>query len=238
MGSTRGPRWEIADDLRRRIIEGAIPRGSRLPTERELAEELGVARATVREALRILRDEGFLTTARGRSGGSVVTDLVLPEEFWYQRMRDSPEEFDEVFDYRIAIETRSAYLAATRRNEEDLAAMEHSVAVLQAQDDMSTNAFREADSTFHTAVACASRNKRLMAETRGIRGEIFFPFDFLPHPVYVVPALEGHAVILNAIRRRDGRAAAAAMEAHLEHTRIELRTIIAMQRSRESDGRR
>jgi DNA-binding FadR family transcriptional regulator len=166
----------------------------------------------------------------------VVTDLVLPEELWYQRMRDSPEEFNEVFDYRIAIETRSAYLAATRRNKEDLAAMEHSVAMLQARDDMTTNAFREADSTFHSGVAGASRNKRLMAETRSIRGDIFFPFDFLPHPIYVVPALEGHVAILNAISRTDGTAAAAAMEAHLEHTRIELRTIIAMQLSRESDG--
>jgi DNA-binding FadR family transcriptional regulator len=237
MNPTKSPRWEIAADLRRRIIEDEIPRGSWLPTERDLAEELGVARATLREALRILRNEGFLKTVRGRSGGTMVTDLALPEELWYERMRQNPDEFDEVFDYRVAIETRGAYLASTRRNEEDLAAIEQSIAMLQGQDEVTCSSFREADSMFHNAVAQASGNKRLLAETRNTRGEIFFPLDFLPHPVYVVPALEGHAAVLNAVRYMDGRAAAAAMEVHLEQTRVELRTIIMMN-ARESHGRR
>jgi DNA-binding GntR family transcriptional regulator len=53
----------------------------------------------------------------------------------------------------------------------------------------------------------------------------------------VAPTLEGHATVFNAIRRMDGRAAADAMESHLEHTRIELRTIIFMTANRESDVR-
>jgi GntR family transcriptional repressor for pyruvate dehydrogenase complex len=238
MTSTKGPRWEIAADLRRRIMEEDIPRGSRLPTERDLAEELGVTRTTLREVLRILRKEGYLKTVPGRSGGTMVTDLALPEELWYERMRQNPDELDEVFDYRVAIETRCAYLAATRRNEEDLAAMEQSIAMLQGGDEVTCSSFREADSMFHSAVAKASGNKRLAAETHNTRGEIFFPFDFLPHPVYVVPALEGHVAVLNAVRHMDGRAAATAMEVHLEQTRVELRTIIIMTNGRESHGRR
>jgi DNA-binding FadR family transcriptional regulator len=233
----RGARWEIAELLRRRIMGGELPRGSRLPTERELAEQLGVARATLREALQILKDEGFVRTVRGRSGGTVVTDLVLPEELWYERMRQKPAELDELFDYRIAIEMRSAYLAALRRNDEDMAEMQRSLAMLESGESVSPTPFREADACFHNAVARASRNDRLLAEVRAARGEIFFPFDTLPHPVYVAPTLEGHATVFNAIRRMDGRAAADAMESHLEHTRIELRTIIFMTANRESDVR-
>jgi GntR family transcriptional regulator len=56
----------IAADLRRRIVSGEIPAGSRLPSERTLMEELGVARTTLREALRMLRDEGLVASEQGR----------------------------------------------------------------------------------------------------------------------------------------------------------------------------
>lgn len=233
--TARGTRWQIAESLRRRIIGGEISRGQRLPSERDLAEQLGVARATVREALQILKDEGILTTVRGRSGGAVVTDLMLLEELWYERIRQNPAELDEVFDFRLAVETRSAYLAATRRDEDDLAVMQHSIDMLESKDGASPAVFREADAEFHNAVAHASRNERLGEAIRASRGEIFFPFDTLPHPVYIAPTLEGHTAILDAIRRMDGKAAAAAMESHLEHTRIELRTIAFMTANRVSD---
>jgi len=233
--TARGTRWQIAESLRRRIIGGEISRGQRLPSERDLAEQMGVARATVREALQILKDEGILTTVRGRSGGAVVTDLMLLEELWYERIRQNPAELDEVFDFRLAVETRSAYLAATRRDEDDLAVMQHSIDLLESKDGASPAVFREADAEFHNAVAHASRNERLGEAIRASRGEIFFPFDTLPHPVYIAPTLEGHTAILDAIRRMDGKAAAAAMESHLEHTRIELRTIAFMTANRVSD---
>jgi GntR family transcriptional repressor for pyruvate dehydrogenase complex len=233
--TARGTRWQIAESLRRRIIGGEISRGQRLPSERDLAEQLGVARATVREAQQILKDEGILTTVRGRSGGAVVTDLMLLEELWYERIRQNPAELDEVFDFRLAVETRSAYLAATRRDEDDLAVMQHSIDLLKSKDGASPAVFREADAEFHNAVAHASRNERLGEAIRASRGEIFFPFDTLPHPVYIAPTLEGHTAILDAIRRMDGGAAAAAMESHLEHTRIELRTIAFMTANRVTD---
>lgn len=228
-------RWEVAEDLRRRIIGGEIPRGQRLPSERELADQLGIARATVREALQILRDEGVLTTIRGRSGGAVVTDLGALEELWYERIRENPEELDNIFDFRLAVETRSAYLAALRRDGDDLAAMQHSIDVLLGKEGESPAVFREADAEFHNAVANASRNERLSEAIREARGDIFFPFDTLPHPVYVAPTLQGHLAVLSAIRRMDAKTAAEAMEAHLEHTRIELRTIVFMTGNRTSD---
>lgn len=232
---TPSTRWQIAENLRQRILGGEIPRGGRLPSERELAEQLGASRATVREALQLLKDEGVLTTVRGRHGGAVVTDLMVLEEHWYERIRENPEELDEVFDFRLAVETRSAYLAATRRDGDDIAAMQQSIDVFQREEGALPAVFREADAAFHNAVAHASRNRRLGDAMRAARGEIFFPMDTLPHPVYIAQTREGHAAILNAIRRMDGKAAADAMEAHLEHTRIELRTIAFMTADRVSD---
>jgi GntR family transcriptional repressor for pyruvate dehydrogenase complex len=239
--SPRGTRWEIAEELRRRIRGGELPQGQRLPTERELAEELAVSRTTIREALQALRQEGFVETVRGRTGGNFVTDLTLPQELWYERIRENPAELDELFDYRIALETRSAFLAANRRNGSDLAALRESIRMLENRGDAATSdfqvAFRRADATFHEVVAQASRNERLYRAIRAARGDIFFPFDWLPHPVYVAPTLEGHSMILQAIRSGDARAAASAMESHLERTRIELGTIILMMTGRMSDGR-
>jgi GntR family transcriptional repressor for pyruvate dehydrogenase complex len=237
----RGTRREIAEELRRRIRGGELPQGQRLPTERELAEELAVSRTTIREALQALKEEGFVETVRGRSGGTFVTDLTLPQELWYERIRENPAELDELFDYRIALETRSAFLAASRRARSDLATMRESIQMLRQRDADSTSdyqvAFRRADAAFHEAIAQAARNERLYQAIRAARGDIFFPFDWLPHPVYVAPTLEGHSVILKAIRSGDPRAAANAMESHLERTRIELGTIILMMTGRMSDGR-
>jgi GntR family transcriptional regulator, transcriptional repressor for pyruvate dehydrogenase complex len=238
---SRGTRGEVAEELRRRIRGGELPQGQRLPSERELAEELAVSRTTVREALQALREEGFITAVRGRAGGNFVTDLILPQELWYERIRQNPGELDELFDYRIALETRSAFLAAGRRDRSDLAAMRGSIQMLKQRDAYSASdyqvAFRRADAAFHEAIAQASRNERLSRAIRAARGDIFFPFDWLPHPVYVAPTLEGHAMILQAIRSGDARSAARAMESHLERTRIELGTIILMMTGRMSDGR-
>ncbi len=236
----RGTRGEIAEELRRRIRGGELPPGQRLPTERELAEELAVSRTTVREALQALREEGFVATVRGRAGGNFVTDLAQPQALWYERIRQDPGELDQLFDYRIALESRSAYLAASRRDGHALATMRESVHLLETRAAVSPEeyqvAFRRADAAFHEAVAQAAHNDRLYRAIRAARGDIFFPFDQLPHPVYVTPTLEAHAMILQAVRSGNPPAAASAMETHLERTRIELGTIILMMTGRMSDG--
>ncbi len=71
----RGPKTGevIAQRIRRRIVTGELRIGERLPTEEELTQEFGIARTTLREALRVLESEGLITIRRGRGGGPVVT---------------------------------------------------------------------------------------------------------------------------------------------------------------------
>jgi GntR family transcriptional regulator len=74
--AAKPPHVQIADWLRQRIIEGELPPGKRLPTEKALQDELGVARTTTRRAMRVLADEGYVLTTPGR--GSHVN----PKEIW------------------------------------------------------------------------------------------------------------------------------------------------------------
>ncbi|MDQ3122601.1 MAG: winged helix-turn-helix domain-containing protein, partial [Actinomycetota bacterium] len=64
---------QVADQLRELIVTGTLPQGGRLPTETQLAGQLGVSRATVREALRLLDAQGLVRTAKGQTGGSYAT---------------------------------------------------------------------------------------------------------------------------------------------------------------------
>jgi GntR family transcriptional repressor for pyruvate dehydrogenase complex len=64
---------QVADQLRDLIVRGQLRQGGRLPPEATLARELGVSRATVREALRLLAAQGLIRTAKGSGGGSFVT---------------------------------------------------------------------------------------------------------------------------------------------------------------------
>ncbi len=74
--AAKPPHVQIADWLRQRIIEGELPPGKRLPTEKALQDELGVARTTTRRAMRVLADDGYILTTPGR--GSHVN----PKEMW------------------------------------------------------------------------------------------------------------------------------------------------------------
>jgi GntR family transcriptional regulator, transcriptional repressor for pyruvate dehydrogenase complex len=215
---------ELADLLRNRIQGGELAPGDRFPAERELAAELGVARPTLRQALKILQDEGYVRSQRGAAGGTFVAELDAPLGQRFEQLRANTAEFDDILQLRHAIETRAAWLAAERRETEDLRALDESVTCLLAAD--SRALFRQADSLFHSAVARASRSPRLEAAIRRARGELFLPIDALYFPEQMAVSSRDHLAILDAIRRRDPEAAAREMAAHIDNARRELYDII------------
>lgn len=214
----------VADHLRRLIHRGDVAPGERLPPERELAEQLGVARISLRDAIKVLREDGYLEVRRGSSGGTYVSGLSRPAEAWRSRMRERAGEIDDILDFRIALETESASLAAQRWEPPDLDPVEKAV---DALDDVVTRAeFRQADSRFHVGLAGAARSVRLQEAIQTSRGELFIPRDLLPFEEPVAETLRDHRAILAAVRERAAGRASTAMREHLERSRRQLRVIV------------
>ncbi|WP_432049561.1 FadR/GntR family transcriptional regulator [Verrucosispora sp. NA02020] len=144
--------------LRRRIMAGEWPVGSRIPTEPQLVEDLGVGRNTVREAVRALAHAGVLECRQGSGTYVLSTDELAPVVA--RRLTD--DRMTEVIEVRRAFEVEAARLAARRRTAEDLATLD---AALAARDAAwrggEVAAFVEADVALHTAVVAAAHNGML-----------------------------------------------------------------------------
>src|SRR5919198_4429087 len=140
---------ETVERLGTAIKVGLLPPGTRLPPERELAEQLDISRSTLRQALTALVQSGHLMAARGRGGGTFVADSP---PLTVGGPTPSPERFRDVLDYRVAIETGAALLAAERARPEDLERMREQVEVMADPSDDFDN-YRRADIRFHIAMA-------------------------------------------------------------------------------------
>lgn len=215
---------EVAALLRRLIHSGELPEGSKLPPQRELAAQLGVSRMAVREALAALEALNYVTTQRGAHGGTSVSALGSNPELWAGRMRATIGEWDDLAEFRIAVESRAAKLAAERRTDAQIVAMRAAVTALRQG--ISRQEFRKHDSAFHAEIAAASGSPRLQESIRDARGELFAPTDNLNYLPSVVDMRREHAGLLKAIEARDGARAARLMVRHIEHSRDVLREIL------------
>jgi len=214
----------ITERIRGLIHRGELGPGDRLPPERALADQLAVARVSLREALAQLQQEGYIVARRGALGGTFVTELIEPRRRWLRRMRENLAEFEDIIDYRIAVEAHTVGLAAGRRTDADLRAIED--AVRQLSDVTDVLSFRAADSAFHRAVAAAARSPRLAAAIDEARGELFPPTDALVYPPDIDASLRDHSGIAAAVVDGDEGVAAAAMREHIESTRNWLRHVL------------
>src|SRR3954462_6997583 len=111
---------ETVDRLGTAIRLGILAPGSRLPSERDLAEQLAISRSTLRQAITALVESGHLTSVRGRTGGTFVVPGPPPAE---GSAGPLPESWREVLDVRIAVEVGVATVAADRIDDDALAIM-------------------------------------------------------------------------------------------------------------------
>ncbi|GAA3369691.1 FadR/GntR family transcriptional regulator [Streptomyces sannanensis] len=146
---------QVIAQLRNQITSGEWPVGSRIPTEPELVEQLGVARNTVREAVRALAHNGLLDIRQG-SGTYVIATSELAGVMHRRFAGSDPRHIAEL---RSTLESSAARLAARRRTERDLRQLD---ALLDRREEAwssgDAEAFVATDSTFHLAVVAASHN--------------------------------------------------------------------------------
>ena len=149
----------IYNQIYPKIISGELRPGDRLPPERELAEMFQRSRPVVREALRMLQQEGLIETAVGSSGGAVIRGVSLKsvEEPLKNLVAMGAINLDELLEYRHINDRSCARLAAIHHTEEDAEALRQTLEGAKANLD-SLFSFQEYDVAFHSALAKASHN--------------------------------------------------------------------------------
>ncbi|GAA0671401.1 FadR/GntR family transcriptional regulator [Streptomyces thermocarboxydovorans] len=199
---------QVIAALRSQITSGEWPVGSRIPTEPELVEQLGVARNTVREAVRALAHNGLLDIRQG-SGTYVVATSELAGVM-HRRFADADPR--HIAELRSTLESAGARLAAERRTEKDLKQLDTLLRRREeAWESGDAEAFVVADATFHLAVVAASHND-VMTTMYADLSEVLR--DWLREDVgreLNPEAHMDHARLVDAIRAQD--AATAAREA-------------------------
>ncbi|WP_371657580.1 FadR/GntR family transcriptional regulator [Streptomyces sp. NBC_00280] len=208
----------LAAEVRERILSGEFTEGMALPPERQLVDQTGLSRATVREALRILEVERLVRIRPGRGGGAFVHRPGHESVTNTVRLviRGQQIRLEALHETREAIEPTCAALAAKRRTSADLAELDAAHAELIAADD-DVPRFLRANVRWHTAVAKAGDNELLIGFMTALSRSIYAATDidrFMDAEIREVTT-RAHARITEAIRVQDGPAAMRRMTRHV-----------------------
>lgn len=229
---------EVHDRLVAAMALGHLAPGDRLPAERELAAQLGVARSTIRDAVARLRDAGLVDVRRGRSGGTFVTRSWGRSSARSVRRALLPnwETLEQLFDMRTLTESLVARTAALRRSDDHVDVFRDA---LTAFDQATTpEGVRAADASLHAAIAEATGNRYLLALSHALRQQVNLGFAVDPYsPRSHDQAREEHLALVTAVV--DGAADEAAQLArrHFLITEEAFRRTLQRSVSRVPSGR-
>lgn len=208
---------EIVGQLERLIAEGKLREGERLPSETELARQLGVGRGTVREALIVLETRKLVTRSRR---GTVVANSNHREalmEVTRQRLIKLAQ-MENLFEARQVLEVELAALCAARCTDDDVAEMTQCVdRMAEAQQRGDVETFANADTEFHLLLAQGAQNDVLAAMLEIARDLLLEATrELVQHDEALRRRAVGHhRAILEAVRRENPAEARAATAAHL-----------------------
>jgi len=209
---------ETVERLGTAIRLGLLVPGTKLPPERDLADELRISRSTLRQALTTLVQSGHLVAVRGRGGGTFVAEQPPLAESPDAEAADAlGAEAWAVLDLRVAIETGSALLAAERAGPPELNRLSELVQGMKRPADFEE--YRRADVRFHISIAEAAHSPRLVSAMTEVQGQMTDLIAQIAHPEAVLTkANSEHAEVVKLLRVGDGVGAARVMRAHIEGT--------------------
>jgi GntR family transcriptional regulator, transcriptional repressor for pyruvate dehydrogenase complex len=218
-------RTSCTDDVFRWVLErigtGEWRPGTVVPSERQLAERLGVSRVPVREALSMLKGLGIVEIRQGRRTFVRQMDTGMLQQLFPLVFRlEGQESFLQIFDLRLAVESRTAFLAAERRTEADGQALAELTRQFRAHHVGESPRFVELDLAFHVRIAEATGNPFFPLLLRTFSGFVIYSQsegcrNSLERRIRGVQA---HESIVEAIIDRDAPRAQVEMEAHLRYS--------------------
>lgn len=218
-----GPLAEITRKLLDYLLSGEIEPGSKIPSERQLADGLGVGRSAVREAIKSLSLLGLLDVRQGdgtylsRSGSD-----LLPRVIEWGLLLEEPQLTD-LLEARSEIEVVVTGLAAKRAGKTEVAELRGCLEQMRSAGE-DVDAYVEADIAFHLQIARASGNSVLANLLTSLRSLLrVWAERVLHHAGETDTSLAMHEPIVEAIEKGSVKAARAAMEAHMERANRRLR---------------
>ena len=208
----------VTDRLLARIASGEWAPGQRLPGERQLAEELGVSRVSVRAALQTLKTRGFVDAVQG-GGTRVVSNAQCMDPGLAQLLRVNQDNLSDLAEIRGILEVWAVRRAAENASEESIAELAEIMAATEA--DINRGKHKaENDIRFHLAIAKASGSAIYMHVMGLFRGILHEMLDYHRYEMFSsteddLTILAHHRAIFEGIRGRDPHGAERAMQTHL-----------------------
>ncbi|OXM63928.1 GntR family transcriptional regulator [Amycolatopsis vastitatis] len=216
---------ETVERLLQAIRLGVVGAGERLPSERELAERLGVSRVTLREAIRALSDAGYVESRRGRYGGTFVNES-LPGPERSPGGKVDAVALEDALSLRYVLETGAAEMAAARSLSP--ADRQHLTGTLAEAASAELDDYRRKDSRLHLAIAEVTASGSLTTAMADARSRVNQLLDRIPLlPPNLDHSNTQHEAIVDAILAGDAPAARQAMAEHIEGTASLLRAFLA-----------
>ena len=223
---SRGERTQMRENLSQQtaqrlytriVAEKRLKPGDKLPNEVELSAQLGVSRATLREAIRTLSAEGVLEVRRGK--GTFVSERVEEiDDFGFSGLERVKGQLRDLFELRAMFEPRAAALACRRATEAQRAeilekgrAVEECIRVGRDR--------TAADRAFHAAIVRAAHNEFLLRLLPIIHQAVSTAVERGEHREQLAEdTLRDHALLLEFLKKRDGEGAEHAMAIHMRHS--------------------
>ena len=202
----------IVEQLCGYIADNEMSPGDRLPAERELAANLGVSRASLSQALVALEVQGVLSVRHG-DGAILVRPPI--EERAIKALREHADRIPDIIEAREALEVKLAGLAAARRTDAEMAAIDASIATMEAEVETGDRGV-VGDEMFHEALTAAAHSSllaKLMHEISGLIRET--RIESLSQEDRPRASLEGHRRIAEAVRKQNPQEASRAMADHI-----------------------
>ncbi|MFE5797441.1 FadR/GntR family transcriptional regulator [Streptomyces sp. NPDC056503] len=217
---------EALEQLLQVVRLGLVPDGERLPAERELAERMGISRVTLREVLKVLREQGLVESRRGRYGGTFVLPRRQGPDEAELRRRITAVDMEDALRFREVLEVGAAGLCAAQGLDE--AGGERLRTALAATRDAPPADYRRQDTLLHLTLAELSGSPSLTAHYAAVRATVNDLLDCIP---LLVRNLEHsqrqHTALVEAVLEGEADAAREVMREHCAGTAALLRGFLA-----------